>query len=75
MLAPSVLLASEILERNVFLSRIVFAAPETAPVVSITAMCTSSNETPLSAANAEVPGRGPIAESFRPVEPIVVLVY
>ena len=31
--------------------------------------------TPLSDAKLEVPGRGPIADSFNPVEPIDVFVY
>ena len=30
---------------------------------------------PREEANSDVPGRGPIAESFNPVEPIVVFVY
>jgi len=53
----------------------VFAAPETSPVVSITAIWTSSYERPLAAANAEVPGRGAIAPRVKPVLPIVVVVY
>ena len=62
------------MERNVNLSKTVLAAPETSPVVSMTAICTSSYLTPLSEANCEVPGRGPIAESFNPVVPIAVFV-
>ena len=30
---------------------------------------------PREEANSEVPGRGPIADNFNPVEPIVVFVY
>ena len=63
------------MERNVNLSRTVLAAPEISPVVSTTPIWISSYLIPREEANSEVPGRGPIAESFNPVEPIVVFVY